>query len=345
MRASFSIWSVSFATLFILAVSNAQAAALRLGHEYPVGSPYHQGAQRFVELVRAKTNGRLVIDIYGESMIDNEAGLARRISQGSLDMAVLTAGNLTRYNPDFLIFELPYLFEDYAHADRVLTSEVGKNLAERLEKQGLKVLSYWESGFRHYSNNVHPVREPEDLMHLTIATPNWPGSIEAADATGGISRPMPIPHFYDALQNKEVDGVEAPVFAMRTSHYYQWQTFLTLDGHTYMPAALVINPRRFKNMSAEFRAAITKAAEEAGFYQRRLVRDQVEENLQFLMGPGDMQIFHIEDKGPWIEASKRVYETLASRVNNKLVAKVRSLATSSLPPAPGSVQTTGGQAE
>ena len=322
------IWIAALLLLLTVGATDAIAATLRLGHDHPNTSPYHKGALRFAELVRAKTNGKLNIDIYGEAMITTEPGLATHISRGSLDMAVITVGNLTRFNPDFLIFELPYLFESYAHADRVLRGPVGKELADKLETRGLKVLSFWESGFRHFANNVHPVREPEDLMQLTIATPHWMGAIETADANGGISRPMPTTHFYDALKNKEVDGLEGPVFSMRAFHFYEFLKYLTLDGHTYMPAALIINPRRLQNMPREFRTAIVEAAEEAGVYQRRTVRDQVEDDVRFLEDIGGMEIITVADKSPWIEASRRVYDTLSPRINAKLLGRVRSLAPS-----------------
>ncbi len=320
------VWLLLLFLGVIFNAPQAQGTVLRLGHDQPNASPYHKGAVRFAELVNAKTGGKLKVDIYGGALIDHEAGLARRIYRGSLDMAVLTGGNLTVYNPDFLIFDLPYLFEDYAHVERVLSGEVGRNLASRLESRGLKILSWWESGFRHFANNVHPVREPEDLLKLTIATPNWPGAIDTADANGGISRPMPVGDFYEALKNNTADGVEGPIFAIRSRKLYEFQKYLTLDSHTYMPAALIINARKFKNLPSEFQTALTQAAEEAGFYQRRTVRDQVEEDLRFLVGPGNMRVFRVTNKEPWIRASRRVYETLSSRVNKKLVDKVRSLA-------------------
>lgn len=298
---------------------------LRLGHEHPVDSPFHLGALRFAQLVAEKTEGNLRVDVYGNGIIAGEPGLASGIRNGTVDMALLSAGNVVRFNPDFLLFDLPYLFRDYGHVERVLTGEVGKSLAAKLETNGIRVLSYWESGFRHFSNNVHAVHEPEDLHGLKIRTPNWPGVVELVDTLGAISRPMPFDKMYGALKQGDVDGQEEPVFVLKAAKLYEVQKYLTLDGHTYVPVVLGMHPRRFKNLPHAYQIALTKAAEEAGFYERRLVRDQFEQDLLFLRQEGKMGITRVTDKTLWIAASKRVYEHLGMRINKKLIEKVQGM--------------------
>ena len=304
----------------------AQAATtLRLGHEHPFASAFHLGALRFAKLVAEKTGGNLRIDVYGNGIIADEPGLAAGIRGGTVDMALLSAGNLTRFNSDFLLFDLPYLFRDYAHVEYVLSGEVGKSLAEKLELNGIRLLSYWESGFRHFSNNVHPIKEPEDLQGLKIRTPSWPGVVELVDALGAVSHPLPFGQTHEALTSGEVDGQEEPVFVLKAAKFYEAQKYLTLDGHTYMPVILGMNPRRFKNLPLEYQTALTQAAEEAGFYERRIIRDQFEQDLRFLEQEGKMHITHVTDKRPWIKAAERVYEHLSLRINTQLIQKVQGL--------------------
>ena len=61
---------------------------------------------------------------------------------------------------------LPFLYENYAHADKVLDGPFIKWAAPDLDKAGLVFLSNWEWGFRNLTNSKRPVNKPDDVKVL-----------------------------------------------------------------------------------------------------------------------------------------------------------------------------------
>lgn len=295
---------------------------IKLGHCHPPDSQFHQGSVKFAELVAQKTNGQVKIEVFHSSQIGDEPELAEGIRMGTVDAALLATGNLTKYESKFNVFDLPFLFRDYAHADKVLSGEVGDYLSKELEKKDIKILSFWESGFRHYVNNKRPVKAPEDLKGLKLRVPDWQVLTASTKALGANCVPMPFGEVYLACQQGVVDGQEGPVFAIKSAKMYEVQKYMVLDGHTYTPMVLAINPNVFKSLTAEQQKAVLEAAKEAGIYEKKLIRDKEVEELKFLETEGKMVIERNPDNAKWREATKSVYEQFGDKIGKDLIQKI-----------------------
>lgn len=300
----------------------ANAKVIKIGHCHPPDSQFHLGSLKFAELVAQKTNNQVKIEVFHSSQLGDEPELSEAVRMGTIDMALLATGNVTKFESKFNVFDLPYLFRDAAHADKVLAGEVGDYLNAELEKKGIKVLSYWESGFRHYVNNKRPLKAPEDLKGLKMRVPNWPVLTAATQAMGANSVPMPFSEIYLACQQGVVDGQEGPVFAIKSGKMYEVQKYMVLDGHTYTPMVLVINPNIFKSLTPEQQKAVLEAAKEAGQYEKKLIRDKEVEELAFLEKEGKMQIERHPDNAKWREATKSVYDQFGDKIGKDLIQKI-----------------------
>ena len=93
--------------------------------------------------------------IFGEEM--------EALSLGSVQML---APSLAKFGPlgvrDFEVFDLPYLFDDYADLHKVTEGPAGKALFRKLEGKGIVGLAYWDNGFKILSSNK-ALRTPADV--------------------------------------------------------------------------------------------------------------------------------------------------------------------------------------
>lgn len=295
---------------------------INIGHCHPPDSQFHLGSMKFAELVAQKTNNQVKIEVFHSSQLGDEPELSEAVRMGTINMALLATGNVTKFEPKFNVFDLPYLFRDAAHADKVLSGEVGDYLSAELEKKGIKVLGFWESGFRHFVNNKRPLKEPEDLKGLKMRVPNWPVLTAATQALGANCVPMPFSEIYLACQQGVVDGQEGPVFAIKSGKMYEVQKYMVLDGHTYTPMILVINPALFKSLTPEQQKAVQEAAKEAGLFEKKLIRDKEVEELAFLEKQGKMQIERNPDNSKWRAATKSVYDQFGDKIGKDLIQKI-----------------------
>ncbi len=319
-------WSLLAVLVFAMAgFGTAGEMVFKLGHCHPTSSQFHAGSLKFAELVAAKTKGEVKIGVYPNNQIGDEPELVQGMKMGTVDMGLVASGNVAKYNPDFYLFDLPYLFRSYEHVDTCLNGDIGKALAARTAENGIQIMSYWESGFRHFLNNKRPIKSPGDMKGLKMRTPDWPALIAATTQLGGSPVPMPFGELYMACQQGVVDGQEGPVFAIKSAKMYEVQKYMVLDGHTYTAMVLGVNPKKFARLSPENQRLVLEAAVEAGAYQRKLIRDQVENELKFLETEGKMEIYRTPDKQEWIDATKPVYETLKDRFNQDLIKKIQSM--------------------
>ncbi|MGF2616578.1 TRAP transporter substrate-binding protein [Rossellomorea vietnamensis] len=296
---------------------------LKLGHNQPTESQFHAGADKFAELVSEKTDGKVKIDVYHSSQLGDEGELAEGTKLGTVDISLVASGSVTKYYPRFSIFDLPFLFRDSEHVDKVLQGEVGELLAKEAEEQGgFKVMNYWESGFRHFLNSKQSLKSPEDLKGLKIRTPEWPVLISTTEALGANSVPMPFSELYMAAQHGVVDGQEGPVFAIKSSKMYEVQDYMVMDGHTYTSMLLIMNPNKFDGLSKENQEALMEAAKEAGDYERKLIRDNEKKEIDYLETEGGLTIEKNPDKDEWRKAVKSVYEKYSDEFGEDLIQQI-----------------------
>jgi tripartite ATP-independent transporter DctP family solute receptor len=260
---------------------------------------YNQGAVKFAELVKERTAGRIEISIYPDGKLARgERELLSALQQGTIDFYVGSTGTIGEFNSSFGILDIPFLFRDYAHVDKVLDGPIGNQLLEELGKSNLKGLAFWENGFRNLTNSRKVVKSPADAKGLKIRIMENKIHLAAWKAVGVNAVPMAFGNIYRALKKKTIDGEENPVAIVYTSKLYEVQKYLTLTQHVYSPALIVVSPKTWQGLSKEDQDIILKAAQEVAPYQRILGRENEEKQIALLASKG-MTITRDINKESW----------------------------------------------
>lgn len=306
------------------ASGTALAQNARLGYVPIEAHPVGQGSNRFAELVAEKTGGRITIQTFGSGVLGNEPQMQSSIQAGFLDVMVGPTSNLVGTIPEFLIFDLPFFYEDFDAVDAVTDGPVGEALFARLEAMGIVGLAYWDNGFRHMTNALRPINSVEDMAGLKIRVIPNPLFISTFEALGTNPVPLPFPELYTALESRAVDAQETPVGLIYASKFYEVQTHLTLTGHVYTPYVLLASKRWFDGLSAEDQALVKEAAQEAAEYQRGLSRNDAERLTGLLQQEG-MQVTRLSDAemAKLRERVAPVVERFTETIGADLVAQAR----------------------
>ena len=91
------------------------------------------------------------------------------------------------------------------------------------------------------TNSKRPVNGPEDLKGLKMRTMENPVHVQAYKGFGIIPTPMAFSEVFTALQQGTVDGQENPLSVITSAKFDQVQKYLTLTGHVYSPALILMN--------------------------------------------------------------------------------------------------------
>src|SRR5690606_34340118 len=146
---------------------------------------------------------------------------------GSIDLAIVP-GTIGLFEPLMKVLDLPYIFRDRDHAYKVLDGEIGQQLASKLPEKNLRLLAYWENGFRHITNNKRPIQKPEDLEGIKIRVPENTTYVDTFNNWKANVVTMAFGELYTALQQGTVDGQENPLALIATNKFYETQKYLSL---------------------------------------------------------------------------------------------------------------------
>lgn len=276
------------------AVSSVSAADLTLtiGHVDPQDwSTSKKGAatEVFKNLVEAESGGRIEVNVYPSGQLGGETDLVQSAQEGTLSMAMVS-GAFAKVCKEASVLEIPYLFPSAPVAWEVLDGEFGKALSEHcLQASGLRTLAYGETGFRNFTNSKRPVAEPKDMSGLKIRVQTLPLYVEMVKAMGAEPTPIAWPEVPSALTTGVVDGQENPVSVIEANKFYEFQKYLTLDGHVYGTDFLLINEDVYQSLSDEDKAIINRAAKVAGTMGRAIQQFNSAKGLKSLAENG-MQI-------------------------------------------------------
>jgi tripartite ATP-independent transporter DctP family solute receptor len=309
-----SIMVLAFIAMIVaLGFAAPYKAELKIASSTSLAHTYNVGAQYFAKLVTERTGGRITFKLYPDGQLGKgERELLEAIQQGSIDMYVGSTGPLGGFVPSVQVLDIPFLFRDYAHVDKVLDGSIGQALLTDLEKVQMKGLAFWENGFRNLTNSKKVIKTPEDAKGLKIRTMENPVHIQAWKTAGVNPTPMAWGEVYGALQQGVIDGQENPVAVILQVKVYEVQKQLALTQHVYSPAVLIMSARRWSQLPKEDQAIILQAAKEGAVYQRKLGRDNEEQMLAELQKNG-VTVTRDVDKAAWVAAMKPAFDSFSTQ--------------------------------
>ncbi len=263
-------------------------ATLKLASTQSMDHPYMVGAQKFADLLKERTNGRITTKLYPSNQLGKgEREMTEGIQQGAIDLLVTSTGPLGGFSPSINILDFPFLFRDFKHVDLVLDGAIGQKLLNDFSKANIKALAFWENGFRHLTNAKGPVKKVEDGKGLKIRTMENKVHLAAWKTAGLNPTPMAWGEVFTALQQKVIDGQENPIAVYYSSKLWDaGQKFFSLSAHVYSPSPFLMSPKAFNAMPKADQQLVVKTAMEVAKFQRKLNRDAEEAKLQDMAKKG-----------------------------------------------------------
>ena len=319
-----SILGAGLVALSLAVPAWAADVTLKLGHIAVPDHPYGQGADHFAKLVAEKSGGSIEVKIFPSSQLGGQKDLIEGMVFGAVDMALVGTAVLGQFQPQISIFDLPFLFEDRAHAYKSLDS-VGMELGKKLEERGIKLLGYMENGIRHATNNVRPIKDPSDMEGLKIRVMTNKIFVEMMKSLGASPTPMAFSELYSAMQQGTVDGQENPSAHIFTKRFYEVQKYASKTAHAYSPEPMIISMISWSKLSDEQKAIIEEAAKEAIAWQRKISEEQDNKYWDQIVATGKMEVLDV-DRSKFKAATAPVIEMFAKTVGQDNIDKINALA-------------------
>ncbi len=278
------------AGLGIALAATAQAqVTLKLAHFAEATHPANLAAQQFAKRVEERTQGQVKVSLFPANTLGSPPEQLQQVKLSGIDMALPTQGALDKYQKAFAVVMLPFVFDDAAHAHRVLDGPAMKWMAPLAEKEGFVLLSHWEYGFRNLTNSKRPVLKPDDVKGLKVRVPPEIQLEAAMEALGANATKIAFPELYMALSQGVVDGEENPLSVIAHNKFYEVQKHLALTRHVYNSMVHVIGVRTWAKLTPAQQTVLREESVAAGLMMRKAIAAEEDAVLARLQTAG-MQI-------------------------------------------------------
>jgi C4-dicarboxylate-binding protein DctP len=318
---------LALAAAAVFAVSAAQAQQpiiIKFSHVVAQDTPKGKGAEKFKELAEKALPGKVKVEVYPNSTLYKDGEEMEALSLGSVQML---APSLAKFGPlgarEFEVFDLPYIFDDYAELHKVTEGPVGKALFKKLDSKGIIGLAYWDNGFKILSSNK-PLKLPADVKGQKMRIQSSQVLSAQMKALGALPQTMAFSEVYQALQTGVVDGTENPPSNLYTQKMHEVQKHAIVSNHGYLGYAVIVNKKFWEGLPPDVRAGLEGAMVEATKYANKIAKDENDAALEKVKASGKTQVYvpTAAEKAAWKKALVGVHKEMESRIGKDTIQSV-----------------------
>lgn len=241
---------------------------IRFSHTDPADSIRGRGAAALAREIERAMDGRACMRVTAGATDHAEASLVEALQEGAFEMGAIPTGSLGRVSPRFLVFDLPFLFDDVESVLAFQASDTGRDLLAEVGRAGLVGLGFWLDGFKQIAAD-RAVSAPADLSGLRMGV----GESEVARATAEALGTVPVAAGGDPralVEAGRADAVTASWADIRARGLDAVQTGFTETNHTISSYVLVAAPDFWEGLDAGLRGEIGLAAKLTAHERNRL---------------------------------------------------------------------------
>ena len=276
---------------------------------HPLGYPTVEAVVRMGKRLEEASKGRISIQMYPSMQLGGEKEMIEQAQVGALAMARISVGPMGPIVPELNVFNLPFMFRDDAHMEKVIDGPIGDEMLKKLSDSSASLigLCWMNAGTRNVYNNKKPIASVDDLKGLKIRMMGNPVFVDTMNSLGGNGVSMGFDQLINAMQTGVVDGAEKNYPTYESGQHYRYAKYYSKTGHLMIPEILVFSKKIWGTLSAEDQGLILKVAKEAQLEERKLWYDREKELLKKMIEAGS-QVNEVADKKPFQAAVKPVWD-------------------------------------
>lgn len=300
-----------------------EKVVIQLGHGQTIVQTSHKALELMAAEAAKLSNGSLEIQIFPANQLGNERDLAESLTQDILDMAWISTAVMENFDSKMAMFSLPYVFRSFDHVKEVTESEVGDFIfGSLLETNNIRVLGFFDQGFRWVWNNTRPIVKLEDIKGVKIRAPESPVYMGTFRLLGANPTPIPWGEVYTAMQTKVVDGFEVYPESFVANKSYEVCKYGSRTNHIYAGSVLMIREGLWEELSPEHQDILRKTAKIAENWNRDTIVSNDENYLNTLRENG-MELNDISEAelDRFADAVAPLYEDYHSRLGDPTIIK------------------------
>ena len=274
----------------------------------------------FKRLVEERLPGKVKVEVYPNSSLYGDGKEMEALLLGEVQMLAPAPSKLEQYTKQLQLFDLMFLFDDAAAAQRFQASDKGKALLKSMEPKGITGLAYWLNGMRQLSANKRLVN-PSDARGQKFRV--QPSDLQAAQysALHAVPRKMAFAEIYQGLQTGVVNAQDNPWSNIYSQKYYEVQKYMAESNHAIGNYVLITNTKFWSGLPGDIRTELEEIVAEVTDEVNARAEALNAEARQHIVDSGKSEIIVLtpEQRAAWREAVKPAWKKFEADIGPDLI--------------------------
>jgi len=271
--------------------------------------------RRFADNVKAGSNGRIEINVFGGGQLGTEAETMEMLRLGTADFIRLNPANMSTRGidiPEYTAMGLPFLVQSIDGGLEYLYGDSGKALADQIiEKSGGEVralYNYILTPARNMYTNVEATCLA-DFAKLKIRSETSEIKIDMINSWASAT-PLAMSEIYTSLSTGVLDGCENTITGYKDNAWYEEAPYVYLTEHVIGVSVFMISEKTWQKLTADEQVMMVEALKEACDWFQAQQEDELAVYIEDLKELG-VTFTECTDKQAWIDACAPLYEKYA----------------------------------
>ena len=271
--------------------------------------------RRFADNVKAGSNGRIEINVFGGGQLGTEADTMEMLRLGTADFLRLNPANMATRGidiPEYTAMGLPFLVQSIEGGLEFLYGDSGKALADQIiEKSDGEVralYNYILTPARNMYTNVEATKL-EDFAKLKVRSETSEIKIDMINCWASAT-PLAMSEIYTSLSTGVLDGCENTITGYKDNAWYEEAPYVYLTEHVVGVSVFMIAEKTWQKLTADEQVMMVEALKEACDWFQAQQETELAAYIEELKGLG-VTFTECTDKQAWIDACAPLYAKYA----------------------------------
>lgn len=283
-----------------------------------------QGVQKFIELVKERTNGKVTIDYVNNAQLGSALELAESVELGTLKMAKLDPTTMNGYVPEYSLLVQPFLIKDYDHMKKVVALPEVKALDARLaEEHNITILAWLGCGFRSIASQTK-IESVADCKGIVIRSPEADIYMNTFKTLGMSPTPLAFGEMYSALESGVINACDGPASVIYQYELYKKAPFVWRSNHMFSPVVLTIATDLWNELPAEYQTIFAECAKEASEWEWSSIEAE-EDSLFKTLAESGATVTGVSDYNALVDLFTPSWDTTISNLGGDSAAIVEAI--------------------
>lgn len=298
----------------------AAETVLKLAFNQQPNHPQFVALDAMGDRLKERTDGKYDIEVFPNETLGAQKETIELVKAGTIEMSMVASPLLENYNPDFVVFNLPFTFDSQDHQRETTNDpEIVEELYSSLDDEGLHVLGAFHGGVRSMYSSKGPITTPEDMAGMKIRVIESDTNIEMMRLMGASGAPMGMGEVYTAIQSGVIDGAENNELTYTGVKHSEVAPYFSYTRHLMLPDYLLVNPKVLDAMPDDVREIFLEEIQTAVEEEGELWKTEIDVATQAAKDAGAK--FNEVDEEAFAEA---IAPLTASKLDNDVIKDIHA---------------------